>query len=431
MTYTRRVPEVAERAIVRVARSKRAKAGVRAWFGRAPGADEVAARFERLVRRMFRGHVVAERGDVRGATLSLHPRGKRVRLAIRDDGDISVTIGCGSLGPGFALDALARLNPLWDELEYTWAEPIDADGIRAAHVAWLAGELRRIAPARAQIGVPDERSFVVDQPVLSALGPRDHAWRDAVMAEPPDAARAADVFPWWQGGPGTRERAEALIAMWQAIAWRPPLDRAEYEALAELHRLLAAAHAADPALALPWPAWRDVIGLLADAADHLDELADDGGDEPIAPIAIAAPLAAEVRRRAGDEPNAIGYRRYDLEVELSGGWSVRMPGSFLGAWTDDDSRYVATDGERALELTTLTASGGISSEELLAVAPTRFPVVETLDRGGHTGRAEVTTDADGTTIVHGIVTAAPDVAILTCRGDRAWGLATWRTLRRF
>src|SRR5690606_37777328 len=95
---------------------------------------------------------------------------------------------------------------------------------------------------------------------------------------------------------------------------------------------LRAARSADPDLVLPWAARKELLAHL-------------GIDDE------------DVTARAGDEVESIGYRRHDLEVELSGGWSVRMPGAMVGHWEDDGARYWATDGDRALEFTSLTASG--------------------------------------------------------------------------
>ncbi|MBA3538744.1 MAG: hypothetical protein H0T79_03885, partial [Deltaproteobacteria bacterium] len=164
-----------------------------------------------------------------------------------------------------------------------------------------------------------------------------------------------------------------------------------------------AAHAAAPALELPWPEWAQLL-------DHL---------------AIDDALATQVRARGGVA--TIGYRRHDMEVELSGGWSVRLPGAFIGTWQDDEERYVATDGNRSIEFTSLAASSEHDSDGLLAVAPERHPVIARFADGARRGRAEGY-DEDGVRVVHGLMTQAPNVAILTCKGDEPWALATWRSL---
>jgi len=202
------------------------------------------------------------------------------------------------------------------------------------------------------------------------LGPRDAAWRDAVLADP---MKAADAFAWWNKGDAARSRA--LLAMWHEVPWREPLDDRERDVLERFERDVEEA-----GFALPDP--------------------------------------------------PVGYRRHDLVLELSGGWRVRLPGSFVGRWEDDGARYWATDGDRAIEFESMTAQDEATSQQLLAVAPERHEVIARLAEGTRVGRAEAFTD-DGVRIVVGIVCDAPDVAILTCKGgDDAWALATWRSLIR-
>src|SRR5206468_1808072 len=97
-------------------------------------------------------------------------------------------------------------------------------------------------------------------------------------------------------------KSRALLAMWHEVPWREPLDAEE----------------------------RDVVERFQHDAD-------------------AAGLALP------DEP--VGYRRHDLVLDLSGGWRVRLPGSFVGKWEDDGARYWATDGDRAIEFESMTAKG--------------------------------------------------------------------------
>ena len=90
----------------------------------------------------------------------------------------------------------------------------------------------------------------------------------------------------------------------------------------KVHEDLRAARKADPALPLPYAEWAELL-------KHL------GSDDK------------EITAQAGDRESALGYRRYDLEVELSGGWRIVIPGSFVGHWEDEGAKYWATDGDRA------------------------------------------------------------------------------------
>ena len=384
--------------IERRARSRKAKGGLRALLGRAPDAREVGERIARLAKRMF-GEAVRD-VTAKRLTLSLHPAASPVRVAVLPDGDLEVRGDTGGVGPGYHAHVLATLAPLLDELEYAWDG--DEPPPREAMARWFADELAR---GVTRIGVPADRAFLVDAAVLTALGPRDASWRDAVIAEP---SRAADAFPWWDEGPGTRERSIALLAMWHEVPWREPLATTERALMERVDVDLRAARAANPTLELPWAAWAELLAWLGEDAARIDEL------------------------RARDAtPSTIGYRRYPLEVELPGGWLMEVPGAFLTGYEDDGARYWATDGDRALELTSLTATTDQDSQQLLDVAPEQHPVIARIDDEDRRGRVEAYDEGE-LHIVHGLMVAAPEIAIVTFKGapeDEAWALATWRTLR--
>jgi hypothetical protein len=387
--------------IDRRARSRKAKGGLRAIFGgKAPDAREVGDRLVRLARRMFKGAVVD--ASPKRITLALHPAASPVRLLVLPEGEIEVRAETSAIGPGYHADVIARLGPILDELEYVWDADADADPA-AGMLAWLAGEL---AGGAARIGMPAERSFRIDCAVQTAMGPRDAAWRDAVIGEP---ARGADAFAWWKRAPGHAERARALLAMWLELPWRKLLDDDERELTERVDADLAAAHRADAELELPWAEWAELLGYLDADGEH----------------------AERVRERAkGLPPPRIGYRRHPMEIELSGGWALELSGAFVGTWEGEGERWWATDGDRVVEFTSLTAEDETDSDRLLAVAPEAGPVIARWTEDPQRGRAEVRDDGD-IHIVSGIMVRAPHVAILTCKGaaaDEAWALATWRSL---
>jgi hypothetical protein len=249
------------------------------------------------------------------------------------------------------------------------------------------------------LGVP-ARKFLIDAPVFTALGPRDAAWRDAVLA---DASHARDAFPYWEPGTGYSALGRALAAMWLEVPWREPLDREERDLFKHVDEDLRAARKAK--LDVPWRAWQELLRHLGVEDEDVDEHAANAPEEP-----------------------PIGYRRFDLDTELSGGWWVHLPGAMIGHW-EDGVRYWATDGDRVVEVTTLTAEDERDSDKLLAVAPEAHPVIARYAETTQRGRAEAFTDGD-TPVVIGLMANAPNVAILTCKGGtQEWALATWRSLR--
>ncbi|MFT3694852.1 MAG: hypothetical protein QM831_17010 [Kofleriaceae bacterium] len=338
------------------------------------------------------------------ADVTFHPRAPAARLVVDDTGELHVKALTSPLGPGYHQEVLAKLAPVLDELDFVWAE--EAPDPARAMCEWLVGVVQKAGDDQVLIGLSDARSFISDAPVLTALGPRDPAWRDAVIADP---MKALDAFAWPTHGPGYRERADALLAMWQEVPWREPMDDSEHMLMERVEADLAAAAKAG-AKDLPYPEWSLLLDFLGrDDAESL-----------------------KIRKIAGDAPTTIGYRRLDMEIALSGGWSVQIPASFAGRWEDDGGRYLASDGERAIEFTSLTADGETDSQKLLDVAPPKFTVIDTFETGSLKARAEIS-DEDDIHIVHGLVAAAPHVAILTLKGrksDEPWALKTLRSLVR-
>ena len=382
------------------ARSRKAKGGLRSLLGKAPDASEVGDRLVRLGRRMFGDEVLD--ATPRRVTLGLHPHASPVRLVVLPDGDLEVRADTSGIGPGYHSEILARLGPLLDELEYRWGgEPGDP---RATMTAWLASEL---AGGTTQIGMPADRSFQVDAAIVTAMGPRDAAWRDSVIADP---GRGIDAFAWPDRGPGRAELSRALLAIAFEVPWREPLDGDERAMMKRVDEDLALARRADRELALPYPEWAELL-------DHLGAADDEH--------------AARIRKRAGGVTGTLGYRRFPMEVEL-GGWTFVIGGGFVGSWDEDGTRWTASDGERVIELESLTAARETDSARLLAVAPEVHPVIERVSDGSRHARAEAFDDGD-VHFVYGLVAQAPHVAIVTCRGatsDEAWALAVWRSVRR-
>ena len=388
--------------IDRRARSRKGKG----LFRRAPDPNEVGKQLAFLLMRMKRTTSRQLKKDDRFiAEVTFHPRAPAAKLVVGPDAELTVKAQTSTLGPGYHAEVLARLEPVLDELDFVWTEPEPERDPSVAMCKWLAGRLAE-GDDQLWVGLSGTYSFISDAAVLTAIGPRDEAWRQAVLAEP---ARALDAFPWTKPGKGYGDLASALVAMWQEVPWREPIDDAESALMERVEGELVAAQRAG-VTELPYEAWAELLGYL-------------GRDDA---------EAAKIYKRAGDRPNPIGYRRLDMDIALTGDWIVSVPGSFAGRWEDDHTRYLASDGERAIEFTSLTADGETDSAKLLAVAPEQRPVIDRFVEGARHGRAEVS-DEDHVHIVHGLVAEAPHVAILTLKGkksDEAWALRTWRSMRR-
>ena len=349
-------------------------------FRKGPDPREVTERFGRLLRRMYKDAVV-------GKKLVINNVG--VAMTVTDEAELVAT-GDAWQGPGFVADVVAKLAPILDELDYVWVEPFELTVWQTKLRNQLAEQLRE---GSTRFGLPAGRKFRIDAPVLTALGPRDAGW-----------STYEDAFPWWETGAGRQSLARALVAMWLEVPWREPLDGDERELMKQVDEDLRAAHEAK--LAVPWDAWKELLAHLGIEDEEVEEHA--------------------------RGKSTFGYRRYPLDVELSGGWHVTMPGAMVGHWEDDGARYWATDGDYMIEFSSLTAEGETDSDKLLAVAPEAHPVVERISTGELRGRAETFVDGDVHVLI-GLVAEAPHVGILTCKSNTAddtWARTMWKSLRR-
>jgi hypothetical protein len=385
--------------IDRRARSRKGKG----LFRRGPDLKDIGQRLTFLLLRMKGASSKQGKTEDRFvAEVTFHPKAPPARIVVNAEGELSVKAQTSTLGPGYHAMVLAKLEPVLEELDFKWTEPEPDPG--PAMCKWLASNLD--GDDQVMIGLSEARTFICDASVMTALGPRDEAWRKAVLADP---MRAADAFPWWNTGSGYGDLANALLAMWQELPWREPLDDAEVDMMERVDEQLSAAKKAG-VKDLPYAEWSEILGWL-------------GRD---------GKAATEIHKLAGDKEATIGYRRLDMEIALSGGWIIQVPAAFSGRWDEDDGRYLASDGQRAIEFSSLTAEEETDSAKLLAVAPEAHQVVDRFTDGERCGRAEVSDD-DYLHIVHGLVAQAPHVAILTLKGkksDEAWALKTWRSLRR-
>ena len=371
----------------------------RGLFRKAPDPRDIGDRFGRLIKRMY-GDAVTRAGWKGERYLAELEIGSvaSVSLVVGADAELEVT-GDATFGPAVIADVATKLAPVLDELDFVWVDtPPTLEGAQAMLCAQLRDKLQK-ADGEFRMGMPP-RNFLIDAPVFTALGPRDAAWRDAVLADP---SRARDAFPYWDPGKAQAALGRARVSMWIEVAWREPLDREERNVLKQIDEDLRTARKAN--LDVPWRAWQEVLRHLGIEDEEVEEHVKTATDSPI------------------------GYRRHDLDVELSGDWFVTLPGSMVGHWEDDHSRYWATDGERVVEFTSLTADAEHDSDKLIEVAPEKHEVIARYSEGSQRGRAEAFVEED-VPIVVGLMVNAPNIAILTCKGgDREWALATWRSLR--
>jgi hypothetical protein len=292
----------------------------------------------------------------------------------------------------------------------------DGTAVDAAMLDWASGLAAAVleqadgGATDFAVGMAPEHTFRTDGFATTALGPRDRAFFERIVA---DRTAGTALFAWWSDGPDADfYRDRALARMWTEVRWRAPLDDADRETLAAVDRDLqraAGAGAAD----IPWAAWDELRAFL--------------GRQPAerAPDAAAAATPTQIGYRRG----LVGFRYHD--------WMLDVPGS-MGETDIDGDRVVYDE----------TANIRISTFEPSADAPDASPAEAILAYGLMDGRLAAVIDDDrvvgwasgrklegdeaGFHVLQGLAAAPGALAFVTIshaatRAD--WAAATFRSLR--
>lgn len=352
----------------------------------------------------------------------LHPAAEPIELRVEGDGSVRFEAKTSTVGPGYhqwLCEWVRSLGLDWQETElgdpsgyFRTGRREDLEGAFFAFVQQVAAQVLERAKAGMtglQVSLPaGDVQYLAPGFVLTPLGPRDEAWWHHAVAEP---SSGTDLFPWWSPGEGVQELSgRALSLMWANVVWRTPLTDGERATHTQVLRLLAEGAAAEPAFAWPWREWLELFLL-------------NGGTWP------TPGLVNRVRERAlkvAPTVPLIGYLRHDVRVSVTGGWSVRVPGSFARAVEPDGVTLRLGDARRSVFLMT----GGIDPNVKQALAPTGTG--ERL-KWGHKkldSAALVSPAGDGWQLVSNTIVPGA-MAVMTVQfaeEEREWALRTWRSL---
>ncbi len=364
----------------------------------------------------------------------LHPAAEEIEFVRTSPGTLAVAANTSTAGPGYHIFLCDLLVRLGEYLEVTWDAPDgaagdetgyfhnrDAAAVDAAMLAWLQSVatilLADLSTHNGQLLVcmRSDRHFDPQWRVVSPLGPLDPEWVERVVAT---AETGRDFFAWWnhfQDADYFLRRA--LCLMWTEVRWRAPLSEAEGRVLAEAAAMLDRAYGLDPTREYPWREWRELLGYGS----------------------LTSPVSAEVFERAAapQSPGAvIGYRRFDVRVDLAGNWSIQIPGSFAESWEDERTWY-AWDATRAVRFSCFSiVNEDGTPQDAGEILGDSVEMQETFEHAqeGLLGRAHLAPSVErqwqlhGRTAVHGAL--AVSTITLASLEDREWALEVWRSLQR-
>lgn len=365
--------------------------------------------------------------DANALFCELHPAAEAIELSL-EGRTLLFSAKTATCGPGYHLHVSELARALADALSIEW---IDDDGdevselffrpddalLEECFLDWLGAiaaqvlELVDQGASGFSLSLPAGCELEHDGVIATPLGPRTEAWLRAVVDDP---RAGIDVFPWWHRSDARKYLGLALAEMWTNVRWRPPLDDRERAALDRIATWIEKAHALEPGLALPWREQSEILTLLSEQSlratrAHLKAESDDAKRDPI------------------------GYRRRPVRVELSGGWTLRIPGELAERW-EERGTWVGWDARRSIWFNSLTMRTERPSTEatLGALTPPRGDEVLEMQIGDARSIAALS-EKDGELHVEAAAALGNHAAIATFVVDpreRAWALETWSSLRR-
>jgi hypothetical protein len=378
--------------------------------------------------------------------VNFHPAGEEVEVIVPKPGRVLLMTKTSTVGPGYHTALCDLADKFGKRFKIQWAgegdgadDSQDETGYffrrdRAAVEDEMLLHLRTMAiisvDALAESGhtlhqwnMPLSPRFRVPKgEVLTPIGPRSMKWIRAVAKDP---RAGIDLYPWWDDGIGaTFYRGRALARMWTDLRWHPARTGEEIDANEDVHDDLARAFDADPTIDLPWREWAELIDILN---------AGEGAYWP------GKDRTAAVRKRAAKVPPRtplVGYRRHPVRVDLAGPWSIEVPGGMAEEW--EDGSWSAWDGVRTVWVTAWNINTGQKKPTAVrTLAEMELPDGEVIHHkaDGLVGKAIWKPYEENGEQLWNLkaFSAVPGKAAL-CNvyvpkaSDRAWALATWKSL---
>jgi hypothetical protein len=393
--------------------------------------DDIAAWWQRHAGEFEPRIDVDPDGDPPSLALALHPAVEPAIFEVPSPGTLVISANTSTGGPGYHRTFATRVRRMARDLSVDWPrgqlveglgdetgffETGDGTAVDAAMLDW-AHDLAEAVLEQADgggtdfaIGMAPEQSFRTEAFAKTALGPRDRAFFERIVA---DRSAGAALFPWWADGPDADfHRDRALTRMWTEVRWRAPLDDADRETLSAVDRDLQRAATAGSA-GIPWAAWDEIRGLLGRAP----------ADRPASAADVASPARIGYRR------GLVGFRYH--------GWVLDVPGSMGEATVDGD--HVVYDETGNIRISTFQpsdeAGDGPPADAILAYGLMDGRLTAVIDDEGVVGWASTRPldgDDAGFRALQGLAAAPGALAFVTIShtASRAdWAATTFRTLR--
>jgi hypothetical protein len=380
--------------------------------------------------------------------VEVHPGAEELEFCVADAGTLVVSAKTSTAGPGYHIFVCDLLQRLGEHFGLQWDEPDDEEGtgdetgyffgagpdaVRQEMLRWLSAlahvvtdqEFAEESHVR-MVSMPLGYSYPEQEGILTPLGPRTTDWFCQVAQDP---MRGIEFFAWWPEGVGSAFfLGRALCRMWQDVRWRRPETEAEGELLMDVHHDLERAYRLDPAAAIPWREWAEILDYVG---EHFGYVEFQEGTN------LESTVQSRARRAMGGA--RIGYRRGPVHVALTGGWSVTVPGDMAEEWEEGGESWTAWCGDRRVRFTSWSIREGEEPQPARAIlGELELPEGERFDHrdGPIHGRAVFRRHDDpcgsgwnlqGYSAVDGSF-ALCDLTV-PCTNDLPWALEVWKSLR--
>lgn len=240
-----------------------------------------------------------------------------------ENGNVVAETKTSTFGAGFHVAALNLLRAAAKSIRLDWlpessddagywltADPDLVSRLILSHHRTLCTVALEMSDQKGGINMEYFQRYSIPEPGIHVpLGPRPLAWFQAVSD---GISNGFDILPWPEPGESPSFRyGRAMHALWCRVPWAEPLDK-EVEALynqisSDLEFVMNLS-----GFDIPWHEWQELIDL---------------GAEPSA--AARQRVLHESSSRPAPE-NPIGYRRHPVELHVSSGFQLTVPGSMVG-----------------------------------------------------------------------------------------------------
>lgn len=383
--------------------------------------------------------------------VQIHPCAEDVEISVPETGLCLVTAKTSTVGPGYHIFLCDLLHAFGAHFKVEWDAPGeeiegdetgcffngDAAAVRTEMLRWLSTVASIVvenlkedtAASVRMVSMPLTRSYPDQTGVLTPTGPRTPDWFTMVAADP---ECGLDFFAWWPEGVGAAFfLGRARCKLWQEVRWRTPITEDEGELLMDVHFDLERAFHFDPHAAIPWREWRELLDYINEYFGYA-EFQHEGTQEE------------DIERRAAEADASqplMGYRRGRVNVTLTGGWSITIPGEFAEEWEENGETWSAWHGGRTIWFTSWSVCGEndetLSAREIIdsRTWPERGEFIDHAE-GAMLARAVfLPTEENGQPLWNLKAYTAVDGNFALCNiyvhdeADRQWAIDTWKALR--